>query len=234
MKAALQITALNLIAALMIVCRTSGVDFRVYGSAIDGGTMQPLTNVEVELLYSPLSQAEGDEPLLASTNTDVNGQFDFGTLTGEIEGEARILQLPSSNSVVPLVEQVHLSSLNPTNQVIFRAGPAATLLGSIVITNGTAALTNFTVEVNGIEVDAAADGTFVISALPAYQQTARLIYQVGYYFDEQVISLPAMTPAGPTRCRFHGIYPCRTCRRAEPCGMPMATRWPAPASGFWA
>jgi hypothetical protein len=68
------------------------------------------------------------------------------------------------------------------------------LTGSVVIVGGTADFTKFSVEVSAFETNAAADGAFVIPELPAYQQTARLIYQDGFYFDERVISLPAMTP----------------------------------------
>lgn len=178
------------------VVAQSGPDFRVFGRLVDGATLAAISNVEVQLYYVPLASTTNDQTILIATNTDVNGNYEFDGLPGELEGQARVLQLPTGYST-PMKETIRLSALNPTNQVTFRAGPPAALTGSVVIASGTAAFTNFTIEVNATEVDVAADGSFVIPELPVSQQTARLIYQVGYYFDERVISLPAMT-AGQT------------------------------------
>jgi len=177
---------------MVLALGTYADGYRVSGRLIDGGTQQPLTNVEVQLFYSPLSQAAGDAPPLLLTNTNTNGEFDFGSMNGELEGEVRVLQSPTGY-VVPLLEQIRLSIFTPTNEVIFRAGPAAALSGTITITNGTTDLTKFRVVVNATEVDAATNGTFLIPELPAYQQTMRLIYQDGFYFDERVVSLPSLT-----------------------------------------
>ncbi len=208
MKAPRKLAWLWLSSLLVVGGRANAAAYRVFGYVIDGGTSQSLTNVQVDFLYDPLASAADALPVLVSTNTDSNGEFSFDGLPGELSGELQVLTLPTGYSV-PMKEQVRASALTPTNQVIFRAGPAATLLGSIVITNGTAALTNFTVEVNATETNVAADGTFVIPELPAYQQTARLIYQVGYYFDERVISLPAMTPGQTNSTQIPWYQPMR-------------------------
>jgi len=170
--------------------------YRVSGYVIDGATSAGITNIEVQLYYSPLNATTNDQNTLTITNTDSNGDFVFDALPGEAEGHVRILQLPAGY-VSPMKETIRLSFLTPTNQIIFRAGPAAALSGTITITNGTTDLTKFTVEVNATEVDAAANGTFLIPELPAYQQTMRLIYQDGFYFDERVVPLPSLT-AGVT------------------------------------
>lgn len=189
-----------LLAALAVIlscllCESTqgGSGFRVFGRVIDGTTQQGVTNVEVQLYYDPLASNPNDDVILVSTNTDAGGYFDFDDLPGELEGTARTLELPDG-FVFPLRETVRLSTLTPTNQVTFHASAAAVLTGSVVIVGGTAALTNFTLEVNATEVEVATDGEFAIPELPASQQTARLIYQAGYYFDERVIQLPAMMP----------------------------------------
>jgi hypothetical protein len=160
---------------------------------VEGSSGSPLANVIVEFTFSPLSQLEGDEPLLASTNTDTSGFFSFEPLANELEGTLRVLELPSGY-VTPLMRRVHLSSLSPTAQVTFSVGPAAALTGSVVLASGTADFTKFVVEVNTTEADVTSDGRFTIHELPASQQTGRVIYQDGYYFDERVIQLPPMTP----------------------------------------
>jgi hypothetical protein len=152
--------------------------------------------VEVQLYYVPLNSTTNDLTTLVATNTDANGNFTFDALPGESEGHARILELPSGY-ISPMKETFRLSVLNPTNQIVFRAGSTAALSGTITITNGTTDLTKFTVEVNATEVDVAANGTFLIPELPRYQQTIRLIYQDSFYFDERVVQLPALT-AGVT------------------------------------
>ncbi|HXI84548.1 MAG TPA: carboxypeptidase-like regulatory domain-containing protein [Verrucomicrobiae bacterium] len=177
--------------AIQVTAQT-GASYRVSGRVIDGITSSGISNVEVQLYYVPLASKTNDLTTFVATNADVNGHYEFDGLPGELEGHLRVLQLPVGY-VTPLKETVRLSKLNPTDQVIFRAGPAATLAGNISVTNGTAALTNFTVEVNDMVVDVAADGTFIIPELSVYQQTARLIYQDGQYFDERVVSLPLMT-----------------------------------------
>jgi len=182
-----------------LICAATHVaaqTYQVSGRVIDGASSTGITNVEVQLYYVPLNSTTNDLTTFVSTNTDASGDYTFDGLPGQLEGHARILELPDGYAV-PMKETVRLSALNPTREVIFRAGPTATLTGSIAITNGTADLTKFTIEASATEADAAADGTFIIPELPAYQQTARLIYQDGLYFDERVISLPSMT-AGQT------------------------------------
>jgi hypothetical protein len=179
-------TAAHVAAQTRTVCR-------VFGRIIDGATSAGISNVEVQLYYVPLASTTNDLTVLIATNTDVNGNYSFDALPGELEGQVRVLQLPTGY-FAPMKETVRLSALNPTNQVIFRASPAAVLTGSVVVASGTADFTKFTIEVSAIETDVAANGTFLIPELPAYQQTARLIYQDGHYFDERVISLPAMAP----------------------------------------
>jgi hypothetical protein len=170
--------------------------FRVHGKVFDGTSTQTVAGVTIDFLYATLSLPVDALPTLVSTNSDANGEFDFGDLGGELSGELQILELPV-NGVVPMKGIVRLSTLTPTNEVIFRAGPAAALSGTITITNGTTDLTKFRVEVNATEVDVATNGTFLIPELPKYQQTMRLIYQDGFYFDERVVPLPALT-AGVT------------------------------------
>jgi hypothetical protein len=92
--------------------------YRVFGRIIDGATQQALTNVEVQLYYDPLASGTNDDVVLISTNTDVNGYYSFDNLSGEMEGTARILELPDGY-VVPLRETVRLSTLTSTNEVIF-------------------------------------------------------------------------------------------------------------------
>ncbi len=188
------ITAVCLLfhAATYVVAET----YRVSGRVIDGTLATGLTNVEVHLYYVPLDSTTNDQTTFVATNTDVNGEYAFEALPGELEGHVRILELPTGY-VTPMKETIRLSTLNPTNEAIFRASSAAVLTGSVAITSGTTDLTKFAVEVNATETNVAADGTFIILELPASQQTARLIYQDGYYFDERVISLPSMT-AGQT------------------------------------
>lgn len=175
---------------------STATEYWVFGRVLDGATGSPQTNVNVQFFFDTLGSAPDADPILLNTNTDTAGNFAFGNISDELSGEVSLAELPPGY-VAPMKATIRLSALTPTNQVIFRAGPAAALSGSIVITNGTAAFTNFTVEVNATEANAATNGSFLIPELPASQQTARLIYQVGYYFDERVISLPAMT-AGQT------------------------------------
>ena len=175
---------------------TTATDLRAYGKVVDGLTVTGLVGVTVGFFFDPLASSSNDLPILVSTNTDANGEFVFPNLSGELSGHLQIVQLPAGY-VVPMMEQIRLSSLTPTNQVIFRAGPPAAVTGTITITNGTTDLTKFRVEVNATEVDAATNGTFLIPELPACQQTMRLIYQDGFYFDERVVPLPALT-AGVT------------------------------------
>lgn len=196
MKATSQSVALYCVACFFVMSTGYGADFGAHGRVIDVGTGQSLTNVHIGFLYDPLASAAGELPVLVGTNTDANGEFSFGNLPGELSGQLQIVALPTGYSA-PMKETVRLSVLTPTNQVIFRAGPATAVSGTITITNGTTDLTKFRVEVNTTEVDVAANGTFLIPVLPACQQAMRLIYQDGYYFDERVVSLPALT-AGVT------------------------------------
>jgi hypothetical protein len=166
--------------------------YRVFGRVLNGTTGSPITNVNVGFFFDPLSSAVDADPILLSTNTDAAGNFAFDNLPGELSGDVRLTELPAGY-VIPMKETIRLSTLTPTNEVIFRAGSAAALSGTIVITNGTTDRTKFRVEVNATEVDVAANGTFLIPELPAYQQTMRLIYQDGFYFDERVVPLPSLT-----------------------------------------
>jgi Bacterial TSP3 repeat len=168
--------------------------YRVSGRVIDGANSIGITNVEIQLYYVSLNSTTNDLTSFASTNTDMNGDYTFDGLPGELEGHVRILELPTAY-LSPMKETIRLSKLNPALEIIFRASPSATLTGSIAIVNGTADFTKFTIEASDFETNAATDSSFFIAELPAYQQTARLIYQDGYYFDERVISLPSMTPA---------------------------------------
>lgn len=196
MKAIPNLLTVSGFVSFVVLSTVYGGEFRTHGRVIDGGTSQALANVQVDILYDPLASAVDALPILVSTNTNASGEFSFDDLPGELSGELQIATLPVGY-VVPLKETVRLSALSPTNEVIFRAGPAAALSGTITITNGTTDFTKFTVEVNATEVDVASNGMFLIPELPAYQQTMRLIYQDGFYFDERVVPLPSLT-AGVT------------------------------------
>ena len=183
--------------AVVLICAIThsaqtGLAYRVSGRVINGETSTGIRNVEVEIYYDPLNSKTNDQNTLVATKTDVNGNFIFDALPGESEGSVRIRELPA-DYVSPMKETFRLSVMNPTYQVVFRAGPATSLGGTIVITNGTTDLTKFTLEVNATEVDTSTNGTFQIPELPAYQQTMRLIYQDGSYFDERVVPLPSLT-----------------------------------------
>ena len=165
--------------------------YQVFGRVVDGKTQRGLANVEIELYYVPLASKTNDKTISATTNTDVNGQYSFDNLPGELEGDVRILEMPNGY-VVPLANQVWLRTVKPTNEVIFLAGRSAVLTGTIIITNGTADLTKFTIDINATEIDATADGTFVIPEIPCTQKTTDLVYHDGHYFDQRVVQLPSM------------------------------------------
>ncbi len=172
--------------------RTGAQTYRVSGRVIDASTSAGITNVVVQLHYVPLNSALDEWTSFASTNTDSNGNYSFDGLPGELEGQIRVPVLLGYYS--PVKETIRLSRLRPTREFVFRAAPRAALTGSVVIVNGTVNFTKFTIEVGADEADVNADGTFAIWDLPASQATARFVYQDGFYFDERVISLPAMIP----------------------------------------
>jgi len=170
--------------------------YHVFGHVLDCASNRGLPGVEVEIYYSPLASGTNDDNILATTKTDTKGGYSFDNLPGELEGHVRILEL-SGSYVAPLKQNVRLHMANTAREVNFFAGPAATLKGTLVITNGTADLTKFSFEVNATEAEVAADGTFLIPSVPVCQKIATLVYQDGHYFDERQISLPKMN-AGET------------------------------------
>lgn len=180
--------------ALSTLCwRGRAATFHIHGTVIDCATAQPLTNVAVDFVYAELARPVDQPPTMATTNTDANGEFDFEGPSGEFSSQLQVSSLPAGY-VAPLRETVRLDAPSPTAAVTFRAGAATTVTGSVVVAGGTTDYTKFYIEVNASEVQPLANGTFVLPAVPFCQQTARVTYEDGSYFDERVIPLPAMTP----------------------------------------